>query len=86
MKKPFILVVFTTILTSGCMQQSVKPVTLTKDVSDAQRSQDYAYCEGQSMNINAADWEYRGTFMEGVNIKNKQRKQFTLCLRGKGYN
>jgi hypothetical protein len=32
-----------------------------------------------------ADWEYRGTIMEGANIKSKQQQVYLACMAAKGY-
>jgi hypothetical protein len=39
----------------------------------------------QASYVQVADYEYRGTFMEGVNIKQKQQQTYGLCMSSKGY-
>ncbi|NKI72368.1 hypothetical protein GN109_23360 [Collimonas pratensis] len=58
---------------------------LRKDVPDSEVQQDRAACQAQSMSVNTADWEYRGTFMEGFNIQQKQNKILELCMIARGY-
>lgn len=62
------------------------PHTVHKDgVSQEEAEQDFAYCQMQANQITTADYAYRGTFMEGANIKMKQQEQLKLCAASKGY-
>ena len=54
-------------------------------VSQQEVTQDDAYCQMQSSNVQVADYEYRGTFMEGANIKHKQQQTYGLCMSSRGY-
>lgn len=46
---------------------------------------DNAACQNQAQMIQVADWEYKGTFMEGANIQIKRNRAFENCLISKGY-
>lgn len=54
-------------------------------VTQQEASQDHAHCQMQASYVQVADYEYRGTFMEGVNIKQKQQQTYGLCMNSKGY-
>lgn len=58
---------------------------LVKNVSQQEIQQDNAACQNQAQLIQVSDWEYKGTFMEGANIKMKQNRAFENCLISKGY-
>lgn len=71
------------VMLAGCTTpryQMVKP-----GASDEMVMQEDAKCQNQSMQIQFADFEYRGTFMEGANIQMKQQKAYQNCMIGKGY-
>lgn len=79
-----LLVAGVVVLFSGCAAQ--QPVLLTKaGGSEQEYNQDAAGCEVQMQYIQMADWEYRGTIMEGVNVKQKQQKAYFQCMFSKGY-
>lgn len=46
---------------------------------------DNAACQNQAQMIQVADWEFKGTFMEGANIQIKRNRAFENCLISKGY-
>jgi hypothetical protein len=48
-------------------------------------TKDDAKCQVQSSNIQTADWEYQGSFMEGANINMKRLNVYNLCMIGRGY-
>ncbi len=58
---------------------------LVKNVSDQELQQDNAACQNQAQMIQVADWEFKGTFMEGANIQMKRNRAFENCLVAKGY-
>lgn len=74
------LMIFGLLFVLGCAHR-----VLRKDVSPDEAARDDAQCRSQSMQVQEADYAYRGTFMEGANIKSKQNDAYTLCLVGKGY-
>jgi starvation-inducible outer membrane lipoprotein len=76
-----VLFLLIALLASGCA--TAKP--FLKDVSPQERIQDQANCQNQAEMVQIASFEYRGTFMEGADIKNKQNKVFSNCMIGKGY-
>jgi len=58
---------------------------LVKNVSEQEVQQDNAACQNQAQMIQMADWEFKGTFMEGANIQMKRNRAFENCLVSKGY-
>jgi len=86
MKKKYLLLAVSMLVLAGCATPAhqAQPA-LFKDVSQQEVQQDNAYCMMQAQQINTADYAYRGTFMEGANIKMKQHEQMRLCLLSKGY-
>lgn len=58
---------------------------LIKDVPEEQRIRDDAKCQNEAMKIDTADYEYRGTFMEGANIQSKQARAYDNCMIAEGY-
>lgn len=58
---------------------------LVKNVTDQELQQDNAACQNQAQMIQIADWEFKGTFMEGANIQIKRNRAFENCLVAKGY-
>jgi hypothetical protein len=58
---------------------------MKKGATAQEVAQDDAQCQMQASNVQIADYEYRGTFMEGANIKMKQQKTYGLCMSSKGY-
>jgi hypothetical protein len=58
---------------------------LVKNVSEQEVQQDNAACQNQAQMIQVADWEFKGTFMEGANIQMKRNRAFENCLVSKGY-
>lgn len=68
----------------GCAAQPQYKM-VKRGVTQQEVSQDDAHCQMQANYVQAADYEYRGTFMEGVNIKHKQQKTYQLCMSSKGY-
>lgn len=79
-----LLLVITSIVVGGCATSQPQRM-LRKNVPESEVQQDKAACQAQAMAVNTADWEYRGTFMEGVNIQQKQNKILELCMIAKGY-
>lgn len=71
----------TIVLISSCAHN----VRLVKNVPQEEVTNDDAQCRAQAMNIQTSDYEYRGTFMEGAMIKNKQNEVYQYCMIGKGY-
>ncbi|MFY1663736.1 hypothetical protein [Pseudomonas sp. Pseu.R1] len=69
---------------AGCAAQPQYKM-MKSGVSAQETAQDEAQCQMQAEYVQAADWEYRGTIMEGVNIKQKQQKTYGLCMNSKGY-
>lgn len=68
---------------AGCAQPRYQ---FFKDGSTQREfSQDDAACGVQTSNVQMADWEYRGTIMEGANIKSKQQQVYLACMSAKGY-
>ncbi|MDH4656015.1 hypothetical protein E8E75_24000 [Pseudomonas sp. BN606] len=71
-------------LLAGCagqpQYQMVKPSATQEEVV-----QDDAHCRMLSSNVQVADYEYRGTFMEGANILHKQNQTYQLCMTSRGY-
>lgn len=77
------LSVFVIVLAVGCAMAPQSQ--LVKNVSQQEIQQDNAACQNQAQLIQISDWEYKGTFMEGANIKMKQNRAFENCLISKGY-
>lgn len=71
------------VLVAGCAQQQYRMVK--NGVSEQEVTQDDAYCKMQAGNVTTADYEYRGSFMEGANILHKQKQAYGLCMVSKGY-
>jgi len=71
------------VLTACAAQPQYKMVK--SGVTQQEVSQDDAHCQMQANYVQAADYEYRGTFMEGANIKHKQQQTYQLCMSSKGY-
>ena len=72
------------LLMAGCAAQPQYKM-VKKGVTSEERGQDDAHCQMQASYIQAADWEYRGTFMEGVNIQQKRQQTYNYCMSSKGY-
>ncbi len=72
------------LLMAGCAAQPQYQM-VKKGVMPEERVQDDAHCQMQASYIQEADWEYRGTFMEGVNIQQKRQQTYTYCMSSKGY-
>ncbi|WP_371229065.1 hypothetical protein ACAW63_22670 [Pseudomonas sp. QE6] len=72
------------VLFSGCAAQPQYQM-MKSGVTSAERTQDDAYCRMMANNVQEADYAYRGSFLEGVNIKNKQDEAYKLCMTSKGY-
>lgn len=79
-----ILVVGAALVLAGCAAQPQYKM-VKSGVTQQEVSQDHAHCQMQANYVQAADYEYRGTFMEGVNIKQKQQQTYQLCMSSKGY-
>lgn len=79
-----LFVVGAVLLVAGCAGQPQYKM-VKSGVSSQEVAQDDAYCQMQAGSVQAADWEYRGTIMEGANIKMKQQNTFKLCMSSKGY-
>jgi len=79
-----LVIVGTVLLLAGCAAQPQYQM-IKKGVMPEERVQDDAHCQMQASYIQAADWEYRGTFMEGVNIQQKRQQTYTYCMSSKGY-
>lgn len=77
------LVALVAVIVGGCATQP--QYRLTKNVSQQELQQDNAACQNQSQLIQVADWEFKGTFMEGANIQIKRNRAFENCLVSKGY-
>lgn len=73
------------VLLTGCAGQQQKMEFTGGSGSQEQFNADSANCTVQADSIQIADYEYRGTFMEGANIKQKQTRTFYNCMLGKGY-
>lgn len=58
---------------------------LVKNAPQHQIDQDNAYCRSQADLIQTPEWAYRGTFMEGASIVNRQQVALENCLIAKGY-
>lgn len=79
-----VLVVSAVAMLAGCAGQP--KYNFNKSGGNQQEFvQDRAGCDVQSQGIQIADWEYRGTIMEGANIKQKQSGAFLNCMVSKGY-
>lgn len=76
--------ILTALIFAACA--SPKKLLRKPGATQADIDQDNSACQLEAMKITTADWEYRGTFMEGANIQAKQNKAMELCLRSKGYN
>lgn len=72
---------------AGCaMQGQSRPTLYPPSDITADQAQRYRYeCQNQAMMMNTADYTYAGTFMEGINIQQKQAVVFDNCLRSKGF-
>lgn len=68
----------------GCAAQPQYQM-MKSGVTSAERTQDDAYCRMMANNVQEADYAYRGSFLEGVNIKNKQDEAYKLCMTSRGY-
>lgn len=71
------------LLVTGCA--TGPKYKLVKNVSEQELQQDNAACQNQAQMIQVADWEFKGTFMEGANIQMKRNRAFENCLVSKGY-
>lgn len=78
------LVTGAALVLAGCAAQPQYKM-VKSGVTQQEVSQDDAHCQMQANYVQAADYEYRGTFMEGVNIKQKQQQTYQLCMSSKGY-
>jgi len=70
-------------LLAGCTTpryEMVKPGASQETIT-----QEDAKCQNAAAQVQFADFEYRGTFMEGANIQMKQQKAYQNCMIGKGY-
>lgn len=83
MKGSLLVAGITVLLLSGCAQQQYKMAKagITQETATA----DDRKCQNQAMQVQFADFEYRGTFMEGANIKMNQQKMYNNCMLAKGY-
>lgn len=72
------------LLVAGCAAQPQYQM-VKKGVMPEERVQDDAHCQMQASYIQSADWEYRGTIMEGVNIQQKRQQTYNYCMSSKGY-
>lgn len=79
-----LLVASAVLLMAGCAAQPQYQM-VKKGVTSEERGQDNAHCQMQANYIQVADWEYQGTFMEGVNIQQKRQQTYTYCMASKGY-
>jgi uncharacterized lipoprotein YmbA len=79
-----LLVAGAALVLAGCAAQPQYQM-VKKGVAPQERAQDHAHCQMQASYVQVADYEYRGTFMEGVNIKQKQQQTYGLCMSSKGY-
>lgn len=73
-----------TLLVAGCAAQPQYQM-VKRGATQDERVQDSAHCLMQANYIQVADWEYRGTFMEGANIQQKRQQTYTYCMTSKGY-
>ncbi|OBY90138.1 hypothetical protein A6723_023925 [Pseudomonas sp. AU11447] len=71
-------------LFTGCAAQPQYQM-VKNGVTNEERTQDDAYCRMTANNVQEADYAYRGSFLEGVNIKNKQDEAYKLCMTSRGY-
>ena len=81
----YVLMVLVAFMFFGCANNKPQPQLIKNGATNSEKYNDIAYCESEKMKIQIADYEYRGTFMEGANIKSKQDKMYRLCLQGKGW-
>lgn len=58
---------------------------LVKNAPPHQIDQDNAFCRSQADLIQTPELAYRGTFMEGASIVNRQQIAFENCLISRGY-
>lgn len=72
------------VVIAGCAQQQYQMVK--NGVSQQEVTQDDAHCRMEAGNVQTADYEYRGSFMEGANILHKQKQAYALCMTSLGYN
>ena len=73
------------IVLGGCAAQQTHFEFTKAGGSQEVFSQDNAACVNQADAVQFSDYEYRGTIMEGANIKMKQKKTFYNCMISKGY-
>lgn len=71
-------------LVAGCAAQPQYKM-MKNGATSQEVARDDAQCQMQASNVQIADYEFRGTFMEGANIKMKQQKTYGLCMSSKGY-
>lgn len=83
MIKAAIIVFLTVVVMSGCVTQP--KYNLVKNAPPHQIDQDNAYCRSQADLIQTPEWAYRGTFMEGASIVQRQNAAFENCLISKGF-
>jgi len=79
-----LLVAGAVVLLGGCAAQGHLEFSKA-DITQQGFTQDKAACQVESQYVQVADYAYRGTFMEGVNIQQKQNQTFVLCMTSKGY-
>ncbi len=72
---------------AGCATQGpARPALFPPGDISAEQAQRYQYeCKNQAMLVDAPDYKYKGTFMEGVSIEQKQAAVYDNCLRSKGF-
>lgn len=83
MNLKLIFLALSVLIIGGCASQP--QYKLTKNVSSQEVQMDNAACQNQAQMIQVADWEFKGTFMEGANIQIKRNRAFENCLISKGY-
>lgn len=71
------------LMLAGCAQQKYKMVK--SGITQETATSDDLKCQNQAMQVQFADFEYRGTFMEGASIKMNQQKVYNNCMLAKGY-
>lgn len=72
---------------AGCSTQGpARPSLFPPGDVSAEQAQRYEYeCKNQAMMVDTPDYKYKGTFMEGVSIEQKQAAVYDNCLRSKGF-
>lgn len=72
---------------AGCATQGPsRPALFPPGDVTAEQAQRYQYeCKNQAMMVDTPDYKYKGTFMAGVSIEQKQAAVYDNCLRSKGF-